>query len=173
MKYCAKCGRELFDEAIVCPGCGCYAGPVKSTPKSQGPTYSEPKRPSYSNEAPKREFESLYHPPEEFEASGKQEKDFAIFDEYETFDNLSEIPTVELSPLKIIAKIFMIIGTAVSGLYILPLAWCLPMTLVYCHKIKKGKPISVGFKVCSLIFVSLVGGILMLCDDDKNKTTEV
>ena len=23
MKYCSKCGRELFDEAVVCPGCGC------------------------------------------------------------------------------------------------------------------------------------------------------
>ena len=23
MKYCTHCGKELFDEAIVCPGCGC------------------------------------------------------------------------------------------------------------------------------------------------------
>ena len=23
MKYCSKCGRELFEEAVVCPGCGC------------------------------------------------------------------------------------------------------------------------------------------------------
>lgn len=23
MKYCAHCGRELFDEAVVCVGCGC------------------------------------------------------------------------------------------------------------------------------------------------------
>ena len=23
MKYCSKCGKELFDEAIICPGCGC------------------------------------------------------------------------------------------------------------------------------------------------------
>lgn len=23
MKYCPKCGKELFDEAVVCPGCGC------------------------------------------------------------------------------------------------------------------------------------------------------
>ena len=23
MKYCSKCGRELLDEAVVCPGCGC------------------------------------------------------------------------------------------------------------------------------------------------------
>lgn len=23
MKYCTKCGKELFDEAVICPGCGC------------------------------------------------------------------------------------------------------------------------------------------------------
>ena len=23
MKFCSKCGKEIMDEAIVCPGCGC------------------------------------------------------------------------------------------------------------------------------------------------------
>lgn len=23
MKYCSKCGKELFDEAVVCTNCGC------------------------------------------------------------------------------------------------------------------------------------------------------
>ena len=23
MKYCAHCGKELFDEAVICVGCGC------------------------------------------------------------------------------------------------------------------------------------------------------
>ena len=23
MKYCTKCGKELVDEAVFCPGCGC------------------------------------------------------------------------------------------------------------------------------------------------------
>ena len=23
MKFCVKCGRELMDEAVICPGCGC------------------------------------------------------------------------------------------------------------------------------------------------------
>lgn len=25
MKYCRYCGRELHDEAVICPGCGCAA----------------------------------------------------------------------------------------------------------------------------------------------------
>lgn len=23
MKYCSKCGKEVMDEAVVCPNCGC------------------------------------------------------------------------------------------------------------------------------------------------------
>ncbi len=23
MKFCSKCGKELHDDAVVCPGCGC------------------------------------------------------------------------------------------------------------------------------------------------------
>lgn len=23
MKYCSKCGKEIIDEAVICPGCGC------------------------------------------------------------------------------------------------------------------------------------------------------
>ena len=43
MKYCSKCGRELLDEAIVCPGCGCAVSNANqasdansSTPVQQG-----------------------------------------------------------------------------------------------------------------------------------------
>ena len=69
--------------------------------------------------------------------------------------------------LKTAAKILMIIGTVINGLYIIPLAWCIPMTVTYCNKIKNGEPIGTGFKVCSLLFVSLIAGILMLCDNDQ------
>ena len=32
MKHCAKCGNELFDEAVVCPQCGCPAGTGPAAP---------------------------------------------------------------------------------------------------------------------------------------------
>ena len=28
MKFCSKCGKELVDEAVICPGCGCAVGEV-------------------------------------------------------------------------------------------------------------------------------------------------
>ena len=69
--------------------------------------------------------------------------------------------------LKKVAKAFMIVGTVFSGLYLLPLIWCLPMTLSYSEKIKNGERVSTGFKVCCLLFVNMVAGILMLCDNDN------
>lgn len=71
------------------------------------------------------------------------------------------------SSTKTAAKIFMIIGCILSGLhFLIPLCWTIPMTVRYCKSIKNNIPVSTGFKVCSLIFVSLVGGIIMLCDND-------
>lgn len=34
MKYCEKCGSELFDEAVICPKCGCQAGNKTTTNSS-------------------------------------------------------------------------------------------------------------------------------------------
>lgn len=50
--------------------------------------------------------------------------------------------------------------------YLIPLYWCIPMTIIYFKKVKNNEPISVGFKICSLLFVSLIGGVLMLCDNE-------
>ena len=117
MKYCSKCGTELFDEAVVCTKCGC---PV------QGSVY----------------YQTQFTPQSTFEKS--------------------EGNTTA-------AKVFMIIGTVLMAIwtFCIGLAWCLLMTLSYCNKVKRGEPIGTGFKVCTLIFVSLIAGILMLCDNNN------
>ena len=69
--------------------------------------------------------------------------------------------------IKTATKVFMVIGCVLSALYFLiPLCWTLPMTIVYFSKTNSRQPISVGFKICTLLFVSLIAGILMLCDKD-------
>ncbi|MCH5183112.1 MAG: zinc ribbon domain-containing protein [Oscillospiraceae bacterium] len=35
MKHCTHCGKELPDEAIVCPGCGCAVTPEQGTQKKK------------------------------------------------------------------------------------------------------------------------------------------
>ena len=73
-------------------------------------------------------------------------------------DNTNEI-------LRMVAKILMLISTIAFGIFILPLAWCIPMTVHYWKKVGRNEPVSTAFKVCTLIFVNTVSGILMLCDN--------
>ena len=110
MKYCSKCGKQLFDEAVICTGCGCSV---------ETEIYVQAR-----------------------ERSG------------------------ERSGLKLATKILMILGTIMTGFWLIPLAWCIPLTISYFNKVRNGEPITTGFKVCCLLFVSLIGGILMLCDND-------
>lgn len=70
------------------------------------------------------------------------------------------------STLATVAKIFMIIGCVVTGFSLIPLCWTIPMTLHYCNAIKNNEKVSIGFMVCSLLFVNTVAGILMLCDNN-------
>ena len=68
--------------------------------------------------------------------------------------------------LKIAIKVFFIIACICSIYsFFIPLAWCLPMTISYWKKVERGESISTSFKVCSLLFVSLIAGILMFCDE--------
>ena len=110
MKFCSKCGKEIMDEAVICPGCGCSVVQEK-----------------------------------------REEKDFRKGDD----------------GLAIASKIFLILGCVAQGWLLLPLAWCLPITISVCGRIKRGEPVGTGLKVCSLLFVNLIGGILLLCRSDE------
>lgn len=114
MKFCAKCGAELVDEAIVCVKCG-------RSVENNTIVQSENKSPS------------------------------------------------QKSGLSTAAKVFMILGTIVISLwtFFIGLAWCLPLTIIYFKKVNNGEPIGIGFKICCLLFVSLLGGIFMLCDNNS------
>lgn len=41
MKFCEKCGKELMDEAVICPSCGCVVENGQS--KNQAPENADPK----------------------------------------------------------------------------------------------------------------------------------
>ena len=69
--------------------------------------------------------------------------------------------------IRTVAKVFMIINTILCGIAIIPLCWMVPMTVHYFNITKRGEKASAGFAVCTLLFCSLIAGILMLVDDDR------
>ena len=60
----------------------------------------------------------------------------------------------------------MVIDTVFMGLLLFPLAWCIPMTVHLFHEKKNGHVVGIAFKVCTLLFVSAISGILLLCRTD-------
>lgn len=87
--------------------------------------------------------------------------------------------------LSIAIKIFMILGCIAApltfftsvGVYwgilvtllvsLIPLCWTIPMTVHAFRKLNRNEPIGTGFKVCTLLFCSLVAGILLLCRNEN------
>ena len=69
--------------------------------------------------------------------------------------------------MSVVVKIFMLVGTLSMGLWLLPLAWCIPMCVSVFKSIDAGRPISTGMKICTLLFVNTIAGICLLCMNDK------
>lgn len=68
--------------------------------------------------------------------------------------------------MQTIIKVFLIIGCVSLGWAIIPLAWCIPITVSIFRKLKSGEPISMGLKICTLLFVNIVAGICLLCSEE-------
>lgn len=69
--------------------------------------------------------------------------------------------------LKGVGFAFCVIGCVVLGCFLIPLAWCIPLTIM-AYKYYKGEgDLGVGAKVCILLFVDIIAGILLLCANDE------
>ena len=65
----------------------------------------------------------------------------------------------------LISRIYFI-GSIIA---LLPIFWSIPMIAHYFKAIKQKKPVGMAFKVCTLMFVSMIAGILMICDSSENR----
>lgn len=136
MKFCAFCGKQIDDNAIFCGHCG----------------------------------KATFEQPSQNQQNYQDFQDFQNSQGYQGYQSY-QAPTEqkrEPSGLAKAAKILMIIFGLITSIttYGIGLAWYIPMVISYSRKLKKGKKVSTGFKVCTLLFVSTIAGILMLCDRD-------
>lgn len=68
--------------------------------------------------------------------------------------------------LAVAAKVFLILGCVTQAWLLLPLAWCLPITIAICNRTRMNQPVGTGLKVCALLFVNFIAGILLFCRSD-------
>ena len=147
MKYCANCGGPVENTTVICTRCGARTGIIPQTAIAPRPVAS--KYCPYCGSSAHAEAvvcvrcgRSL---PDASQAAKAVPKDNA---------------------LALIVKIFMIIGCIAQGWLIIPLVWCILLTVHVFNKMKTGERIGTGVKVCSLLFVNLIAGICMLCSED-------
>ena len=139
MKYCSKCGKELFDEAIVCPGCGC---PV------EGASVEAPKTQSAETKKSLRTVSKV----------------FMLITTISAGLALIATPILFFFFNNVFA--FLLEHRVNLGMGI-AVAWCIPMTVHYFKCCEDNRQPSTGFKVCTLLFVNLIAGICMLIDKDE------
>ena len=67
-----------------------------------------------------------------------------------------------------VAFIFCVIATVLGGFALIPLIWCIPLTASLHRRLKNNEPIGIALKVVILLFVSVIGGILLLIGDEND-----
>lgn len=144
MKFCAKCGQQLLDEDTFCSKCGTKQ---EDNINFNTTTYASTSYNSQSNSESRNNLQLAA-------------MIFMIISC--AYCVLSFIMNAITNPNNFAPGYAILF--AMSSL--VPLLWILPMTIVYISKTKKKEKVSTSFKVCSLIFASVVAGILMLCDND-------
>ena len=141
---CSCCGNEVRENERYCNNCGQNnEGYVERKTIETVEIYKQPANNVYSQPQPS-------------------------YQQVNTFQQPTEHVSKPESGTTTAVKVFMIIGAIFMALstYFIGLAWCIPMCIYYFNKVKNGGIIGTGFKVCSMLFVSMIGGILMFCDKD-------
>ena len=150
VKTCSVCGKELEEETNFCPICGNPLTTPKSEIKEDANQESTP--PTTQSESDNKEEtkqESTPPTPQGFGA--------IIF-----FMTLSCVLGL------ILGCVYGSYGdyTSILTVGILPLIWKIPMTAHFYNSATTSKKLSTTFKVCTLLFVSTISGIIMLSNKD-------
>lgn len=147
--FCSNCGKENVDGAHFCEQCG---SPMEPAPQPAAQPQPAPVPPA----APQQSAQTVSQPQ-------CQQANAANDPMYVSIVSPEYVVEEKDKTLRLINFIFCIISLVATCWAVIPLAWMIPMT-VHSWGIYKGtKPNTAGFGVCTLIFVTLVGGILLLC----------
>lgn len=186
MKICGQCGCQSPDMAEFCNQCG-YRFDPQTYSQNRGGYQNQS---SYQNQVAGRnqngyqnpgshqnqntvrnQYPAQQHPASQYPAQqGRPPYSNAPYDPYYDPYGAGQRPVPYEDPqsgLKTAIKVFMVIGCVLMGFGIIPLAWCIPMTVSVYHSLRDHRNIGMAMKICTLLFVSLIAGILLLCLKDE------
>lgn len=193
MKFCTHCGKQLYDEAIICPGCGCAV--QRKVPNNQVLHNSQ--------ETVRKRFcvycgKELGEDAEICMGCGCRVNNAQIKKKTAKSNDSSIVQSKSIKVANgfmilsiVLSIIFSLICSAVvlilsymtdfaksiylaiSVFFVLNLAWKIPMYVHFKKSISNNIPVGAGFKVCTLLFFDVIAGILLFCyDENKNLKTD-
>lgn len=163
-KFCTQCGARVSADADFCIVCGSSFNPAPQAPDYTSGTYNEP--PQYNN----AQYGPVNRNPYSYRAEDHGGVGAGNAYQYNQPYGQSNSASQTGDLIKLLIKAFMIVGCVTFGWLIIPLFWCIPMTVKAFHSLDNGEPMSLGFKICSLLFVNMIAGICMLCINDDGNT---
>lgn len=155
MKICPNCKSQNFDVKTVCERCGC---PL-----------------------PKNQFETVVTIPNNnptnttFYITNTQQTNRGLRIAINVFLIIScVLSAISMFSLSILWMVSLVAGIELlttvylisAILYLARMIVGICMTVKYQKKTDNDRRVGVGFKICTLLFVNLIAGILMLCDND-------
>ncbi len=194
MKYCSECGKELKEGAELCPNCGfTINGLTQETgPKTKFCSRCGTEITNEMDFCPKcgRSLKTRWLVEPKYKNALQIVAKVlmilvcvraGIFALYSLLNALS-IPNLEKS-LGVLLKIvdlydvvefvdwlginYRFIFSISAITHVVSLLWLIPMTVHYFKSVAKQQPVSLAFKICTIIFASPVAGVLMLLSDGK------
>lgn len=148
--FCPNCGAENADNSMFCGNCG--------TSLNQNNNAQDTVKgfdPNTANAQPFMQDAQPYMQPV------PQSVQYNQYGQYIPYAKPQD------NSMNTVIKVFMILSCVFGAcFYLIPLAWRVPMTVHAFKKLDAGEPIGTGFKVCTLLFVGLIPGILLLVRND-------
>ena len=173
MKYCSKCGWEMQDDEVYCRNCGTKFDTTHSEPMYNATPFDDtpPKRVNKGTQIAIKAFLILAILGIIFSAleyflgtSSLQEIITEVFAELSLDPEMQEVlGSIDQAQLESFIQTMSIVSGLIS---LIPLAWVLPMRKKILKAMNEGTTLTTGFKICTLLFVNFIAGILLLCSQD-------
>ncbi len=158
---CPSCGTEADESAKFCGVCG---APLPSATAAPASPFAEPaSSPNQTNPQQAGGAPAAPASPYAQQAGAQPASPYGQAQYQPGYVGTTYPMTDSDKTLRLINFILCLITTIVCAIAIIPLAWMIPMTVISWGIYKGTKRNTVAFGVCTLLFVSVIGGILLLC----------
>lgn len=182
MRNCPNCGAPIADNDLFCGNCGTrsevpqnitFEDPIKGfnpdkvqeIPRMQ-PQYSQPAQNTEMQQSQAMYSQSQMQYSAQEPARFQQSQQFQQPQQMQYQQPYYGTQHPQQGLITAI-KIFLVLSCIFSaGALFIPLLWRLPMTIVAYRKMDAGEPLGLAFKICALLFVGFIPGILMLALND-------